>query len=155
MDRIRVRGRAAFQSTPAEYMRDMLRYDDGRIEAIWDYPSQFILCDWHNDGLGWDECTFGQEASCQVVKARSAPGTQFTAIVHLNSYTPDRWRSFGLATDVLGDVGEYSCPGYTVDEWLEEWRQERPSTRGQALAGGVAVVAFSTDGRVPKARGCE
>ena len=39
--------------------------------------------------------------------------------------------------------------------WLEGLRQERPSSRGQALAGGVAVVAFSTDGRVPKARGCE
>jgi len=126
MDRIRVRGRAAFQSTPAEYMRDMLRYDDGRIEAIWDYPT----------GQRWES-------------------VQFTAIVHLNSYTPDRWRSFGLATDVLGDVGEYTCPGYTVDEWLEELRQERPSSRGQALAGGVAVAAFSRDGRVPKARGCE
>lgn len=126
MDRIRVRGRAAFQSTPAEYMRDMLRYDDGRIEAIWDYPT----------GQRWES-------------------VQFTAIVHLNSYTPDRWRSFGLATDVLGDVGEYTCPGYTVDEWLEEWRQDQPSTRGQALAGGVAVAAFSRDGRVPKARGCE
>ena len=39
MQRVRIKGVAAFQSTPPEYMRDMLRYDDGRIEAIWDYPT--------------------------------------------------------------------------------------------------------------------
>ena len=130
MQRIRVKGKAAYQSTPAAYMRDMLRYDDGKIEAIWDYPT----------GQRWE----------------SVP---FTAIVQLASYTPDRWMSFGLATDVLGDVGTYSCPGYTVDEWLEERGQERPqerpSSRGQALAGGVAVAAFHRDGRVAKMRGCE
>ena len=120
MQRVRIKGVAAFQSTPPEYMRDMLRYDDGKIEAIWDYPRQFILCDWHNDGLGWNECTFEQEANCQVVMARSAPGTQFTAIVQLKGYTPDRWRSFGLYPDVLGDVGEYSAQGYTVDEWIAD-----------------------------------
>ena len=130
MQRIRVKGRAAFQSTPAAYMRDMLRYDDGRIEAIWDYPT-------------------GQRGE----------SVRFTAIVQLASYTLDRWMSFGLATDVLEDVGTYSCQGYTVDEWLEERGQElppeRPSTRGQELAGGVAVAAFRRDGRVAKMRGCE
>ena len=124
MQRIRVKGRAfGLHGTPATTMGDMLRYDDGKIEAIWDYPweicseREFLLCDWHNDGLGWDECTFGQEANCQVVMARSALGPRFTAIVQLNGYTPERWRSFGLVTDILGDVGEYSPEGYTVDEW--------------------------------------
>ena len=42
MERIRVKGKASFRSTPAEYMRDMLRYDDGRIEAIWDYPQPVL-----------------------------------------------------------------------------------------------------------------
>ena len=95
MKRVRVKGVASFRSTPAEYMRDMLRYDDGKIEAIWDYPT----------GKRWAHVTF-------------------TAIVHLNSYTPDRWRSFGLVTDVLGDVGEYSPPGYTVDEWIADREHE-------------------------------
>ena len=88
MQRIRVKGTAAFQSTPAEYMRDMLRYDDGKIEAIWDYPT-----------------------------GRRFESIPFTAIVQLSEYTPQRWRSFGLVTDVLGDVGEYSPAGHTVDEW--------------------------------------
>ena len=88
LQRIRVKGTAAFRSTPAEYMRDMLRYDDGKIEAIWEYPT-----------------------------GKRFESIPFTAIVQLGGYTPQRWRSFGLVTDVLGDVGEYSCPGYTVDEW--------------------------------------
>ena len=96
--RIRIKGIAAFQSTPAEYMRDMLRYDDGKIEAIWDYPT-----------------------------GKRFESVRFTAIVHLNGYTPERWRSFGLVTDVLVEnmVGEYSLPGYTVDEWIAD--REQPS----------------------------
>ena len=89
MQRVRIKGVASFRSTPAEYMRDMLRYDDGRIEAIWDYPQPVL-------------------------------SVRFTAIVQLNGYTPDRWRSFGLYPDVLGDVGEYSAQGYTVDEWAAD-----------------------------------
>ena len=89
MQRVRIKGIAAFQSTPAEYMRDMLRYDDGKIEAIWDYPQPVL-------------------------------SVRFTAIVQLKGYTPDRWRSFGLYPDVLGDVGEYSAQGYTVDEWIAD-----------------------------------
>jgi hypothetical protein len=92
MQRIRVKGRAAFQSRPAAYIRDMLRYDDGKIESLWDYPT-----------------------------GERFESVRFTAIVQLNGYTPERWRSFGLVTDVLGDVGEHSCPGYTVDEWEAEW----------------------------------
>ena len=88
MQRIRVKGTAAFRSTPAEYMRDMLRYDDGKIEAFWDYPT-----------------------------GRRFESIPFTAIVQLGANTPQRWRSFGLVTDVLGDVGEYSPAGHTVDEW--------------------------------------
>ena len=91
MERIRVKGIAAFQSTPAEYMRDMLRHDDGKIEAIWDYPT-----------------------------GKRFESVSFTAVVQLNLYTPGRWRSFGLITDVLGDVGEYSAQGYTVDEWAAD-----------------------------------
>ena len=97
MKRVRVKGVASFRSTPAEYMRDMLRYDDGKIEAIWDYPT-----------------------------GKRFESVPFTAIVQLNSHTPDRWRSFGLITDVLGDVGEYSpqwawkAQGYTVDEWIAD-----------------------------------
>jgi hypothetical protein len=93
MQRIRVKGIAAFRSTPEEYMRDMLRYDDGWIEAIWDYPT-----------------------------GKPFESVRFTAIVHLNGYTPERWRSFGLVTDVLVEnmVGEYSLPGYTVDEWIAD-----------------------------------
>ena len=91
MERIRVKGIAAFQSTPAEYMRDMLRHDDGKIEAIWDYPT-----------------------------GKRFESGSFTAVVQLNLYTPGRWRSFGLITDVVGDVGEYSAQGYTVDEWAAE-----------------------------------
>jgi hypothetical protein len=95
MQRIRVKGTAAFQSTPAEYMRDMLRYDDGRIEAIWDYPT-----------------------------GKRFENVKFTAIVQLTGYTPDRWRSFGLYPDILGDVGEYSPRGYTVDEWAADRRDQ-------------------------------
>jgi hypothetical protein len=91
MQRVRIKGIAAYQSTPEEYMRDMLRYDDGKIEAIWDYPDSQLT--YH---------------------------LPFTAIVQLKGYTPDRWRSFGLVTDVLGDVGEYSPQGYTVDEWIAD-----------------------------------
>ena len=101
MQRVRIKGVAAFQSTPPEYMRDILRYDDGRIEAIWDYPT-----------------------------GKRFESVKFTAIVQLNGYTPERWRSFGLVTDVLGmemrdirvntDVGEYSPPAYTVDEWIAD-----------------------------------
>ena len=91
MQRIRIKGIAAYQSTPAEYMRDMLRYDDGEIEAIWDYPDNQLT--YH---------------------------LPFTAIVQLSGYTPERWRSFGLVTDVLGDVGEYSPKGYTVDQWVAD-----------------------------------
>ena len=99
MQRVRIKGIAAFQSTPAEYMRDMLRYDDGKIEAIWDYPE--------------DDFQYGKRfrQNCRV---------PFTAIVQLKGYTPDRWRSFGLYPDVLGDVGEYSAQGYTVDEWIAD-----------------------------------
>ena len=87
--RIRVKGRTfGLHGTPATTMKDMLRYDDGKIESIWDYPT-------------------GE-------KFESIP---FTAIVQLSEYTPERWRSFGLVTDVLGDVGEYSPAGHTVDEW--------------------------------------
>ena len=89
MQRVRIKGIAAFQSPPAEYMRDMLRYDDGKIEAIWDSLEPVL-------------------------------SVRFTAIVQLNGYTPDRWRSFGLYPDVLGDVGEYSAQGYTVDEWIAD-----------------------------------
>jgi len=97
MERVRVKGVAAFKSTPAEYMRDMLRHDDGTIEAIWDYPT-----------------------------GKRFESIRFTAIVHLDSYTPDRWRSFGLVTDVLGDVGKFSPRGYTVEEWAADRRdQER------------------------------
>ena len=91
MQRVRIKGIAAFQSTPPEYMRDMLRYDDGRIEAIYDYPT-----------------------------GKRFESVPFTAIVQLKGYTPERWRSFGLVTDVLGDVGEYSPQGYTVDEWIAD-----------------------------------
>ena len=91
MQRVRIKGIAAFQSTPPEYMRDMLRYDDGKIEAIWDYPT-----------------------------GKRFESVSFTAVVQLNLYTPGRWRSFGLITDVLGDVGEYSAQGYTVDEWVAD-----------------------------------
>jgi len=102
--RIRIKGIAAFQSTPAEYMRDMLRYDDGKIEAIWDYPT-----------------------------GKRFESVRFTAIVQLNGYTPDRWRSFGLYPDVLGDVGEYSPSGYTVDEWIAdrvlEWQDTMENIR--------------------------
>ena len=91
MQRIRVKGIAAFRSTPEEYMRDMLRYDDGWIEAIWDYPT-----------------------------GKRFESVRFTAIVHLNGYTPDRWRSFGLYPDVLGYVGTESPQGYTVDEWIAD-----------------------------------
>jgi len=91
MERIRVKGTAAFRSTPAEYMRDMLRYDDGKIEAIWDYPT-----------------------------GKRFESIPFTAIVQLGEYTPQRWRSFGLVTDVLGEY-QRECPlvypAYTVDEW--------------------------------------
>ena len=92
--RIRTKGIAAFQSAPAEYMRDMLRYDDGRIEAIWDYPT-----------------------------GKKGESIRFTAIVQLNDYTPDRWRSFGLYPDVLGaydDADPSQYPGYTVDEWIAD-----------------------------------
>jgi hypothetical protein len=91
MQRVRIKGIAAFNSTPAEYMRDMLRYDDGTIEAIWDYPDSQLT--YH---------------------------LPFTAIVQLKGYTPERWRSFGLVTDVLGDVGTESPQGYTVDEWIAD-----------------------------------
>ena len=96
MQRVRIKGVAAFQSTPPEYMRDMLRYDDGKIEAIWDYPT-----------------------------GKRFESVKFTAIVQLNGYTPDRWRSFGLYPDVLGDVGTESPQGYTVDEWVAD--REQPS----------------------------
>jgi hypothetical protein len=91
MQRVRIKGVAAFQSTPPEYMRDMLRYDDGKIEAIWDYPT-----------------------------GKRFESVHFTAIVQLHGYTPERWRSFGLVTDVLGDVGTESPQGYTVDEWVAD-----------------------------------
>ena len=91
MQRIRIKGVAAFQSTPPEYMRDMLRYDDGKIEAIWDYPT-----------------------------GKRFESVKFTAIVQLHGYTPDRWRSFGLYPDVLGDVGTESPQGYTVDERIAD-----------------------------------
>ena len=101
MQRIRVKGKAAFQSTPAEYMRDMLRYDTGTIEAIWDYPT-----------------------------GKRFESVQFTAIVQLETFTPDRWRSFGLYPDIIGEVGEYSYPGYTVDQWAADhvgcWPFARP-----------------------------
>ena len=98
MQRVRIKGVAAFQSTPPEYMRDMLRYDDGRIEAIWDYPT-----------------------------GKRFESVKFTAIVQLNGYTPDRWRSFGLYPDVLGEYdGTWpSMPAYTVDEWVAD--REQPS----------------------------
>ena len=93
MKRVRIKGVAAFQSTPPEYMRDMLRYDDGRIEAIWDYPT-----------------------------GKRFESVPFTAIVQLKGYTPDRWRSFGLYPDVLVEnmAGEYSAQGYTVDQWIAD-----------------------------------
>ena len=109
MQRIRVKGTAAFQSTPAEYMRDMLRYDDGKIEAIWDYPT-----------------------------GKRFESIPFTAIVQLGEYTPQRWRSFGLVTDVLGDVGEYSCPGYTVDEWSARGEDNLPE-----LAEGTMKITIT------------
>ena len=93
MLRIRVKGIAAFRSTPAEYMWDMLRYDDGKIEAIYCTPELSRLCE---------------------------GGVPFRAIVQLKGYTPDRWRSFGLYPDVLGaydDADPSQYPGYTVDEW--------------------------------------
>lgn len=90
MDRIKVRGYTSRREGAAEVMRDMLRYDDGKIEAIWDYPKPGAL-------------------------------TRFTAIVQLNTHTPDRWHSFGLATEFLGRVGEYSPLGYSVDEWKQEF----------------------------------
>jgi len=100
MQRVRIKGIAAFQSTPPEYMRDMLRYDDGKIEAIWDYPT-----------------------------GKRFESVHFTAIVQLHGYTPDRWRSFGLYPDVLGEY-ERECPlvypAYTVDEWIAD-RMETPS----------------------------
>jgi hypothetical protein len=96
MQRIRVKGRTGFHGqTPAIVMRDMLRHDEGMIEAIWDYP------DWTVEGM----------------RGHSVP---FTAIVQLREYTHGRWASFGMVTSVIGDVGEYSCPGYTVDEWEKE-----------------------------------
>ena len=55
MQRIRVKGKASFRSTPAEYMWDMLRYDDGKIEAIWDwrFGLTFDLADgYQNAGIG-------------------------------------------------------------------------------------------------------
>jgi hypothetical protein len=107
MQRIRIKGTAAFQSTPAEYMRDMLRYDDGRIEAIWDYPT-----------------------------GKRFESVKFTAIVQLNGFTPDRWRSFGLYPDVLGNVGEYSSQGYTVDEWAADHLDMR-TMAWQAVTGGL------------------
>jgi len=93
MQRIRVKGIAAFQSTTAENMRDMRRYDDGKIEAIWDYPT-----------------------------GKRFESVHFTAIVQLHGYTPDRWRSFGLYPDVLGEYdGAWpSIPAYTVDEWVAD-----------------------------------
>ena len=98
MQRVRIKGVAAFQSTPPEYMRDMLRYDDGKIEAIWDYPT-----------------------------GKRFESVKFTAIVQLHGYTPDRWRSFGLYPDVLGEYdGAWpSIPAYTVDEWVAD--REQPS----------------------------
>jgi hypothetical protein len=98
MQRVRIKGIAAYQSTPAEYMRDMLRYDDGKIEAIWDYPKGGPL------------------------SHKRFESVRFTAIVHLNGYTPDRWRSFGLYPDVLVEnmAGEYSAQGYTVDQWIAD-----------------------------------
>tara|TARA_R100001086_G_scaffold99295_2_gene49533 strand:+ start:287 stop:589 length:303 start_codon:yes stop_codon:yes gene_type:complete len=97
MQRIRVKGRAfGLHGTPATTMGDMLRYDDGKIEAIWDYP---------------------RLASLEDLVSHGSYGLRFTAIVQLNGYTPERWRSFGLVTDILGDVGEYSPEGYTVDQW--------------------------------------
>ena len=96
MQRIRIKGVAAFQSTPAEYMRDMLRYDDGKIEAIYCTPELSRLCE---------------------------GGVPFRAIVQLKGYTPDRWRSFGLYPDVLGEY-ERECPlcypAYTVNEWIAD-----------------------------------
>ena len=101
MQRVRIKGIAAFRSTPAEYMRDMLRYDDGKIEAIWDYPE--------------DDFQYGKRfrQNCRV---------PFTAIVQLKGYTPDRWRSFGLTGLVLGEYdGAWpSMPAYTVDEWIAD-----------------------------------
>ena len=94
MKRVRIKGVASFRSTPEEYMRDMLRYDDGKIEAIWDYPT-----------------------------GKRFESVKFTAIVQLKGYTPDRWRSFGLYPDVLGDgayMGEYIPAAYTVDEWIAD-----------------------------------
>ena len=71
MQRIRVKGTAAYRSTPAEYMRDMLRYDDGKIEAIWDYPTgkrfesiplDIEPCDLHD----WEcECEKCREYICE------------------------------------------------------------------------------------------
>ena len=93
MQRVRIKGVAAFQSTPAEYMRDMLRHDDGKIEAIWDYPT-----------------------------GKRFESVSFTAIVQLKDYTPERWRSFGLTGLVLGEYdGAWpSIPAYTVDEWVAD-----------------------------------
>ena len=47
---------------------------------------------------------------------------KFTAIVQLQGYTPERWRSFGLYPDVLGEYdGAWpSMPAYTVDEWIAD-----------------------------------
>ena len=93
VQRVRIKGIAAFNSTPAEYMRDMLRPDDGKIEAIWDYPT-----------------------------GKRFESVPFTAIVQLHGYTPDRWRSFGLTGLVLGEYdGAWpSMPAYTVDEWVAD-----------------------------------
>ena len=108
MQRIRIKGVAAFQSTPPEYMRDMLRYDDGKIEAIWDYPT-----------------------------GKRFESVKFTAIVQLHGYTPDRWRSFGLYPDVLGDVGTESPQGYTVDEWIAD---RSPVQEPEAMAAYQIVT---------------
>lgn len=94
--RIKVKGVTGFHgSTPAIVMQDMLRYDSGKIEAIWDYP----------------DTKFPYRAT-------------FTAIVQLKEYTQERWASFGLTTSYLSHVGRYSAPGYTVQEWEDRGKGE-------------------------------
>jgi len=91
-------------------MRDMLRYDDGKIEAIWDYPPERRI-----------EATTHTKADEQYRALRSS--VPFTAIVQLQEHTPVRWRSFGMMSELIGEAGKFSPKGYTVDEWALEHQQ--------------------------------